>query len=57
MTSEALPIKSPMDRLDAIDALNAILRAKIKIRVDEDEDKDVALIRVSQWCCQCGELR
>lgn len=36
-----------MDRLDAIDALNAILRAKIKIRM-EDENKDVNLIRVSR---------
>ncbi len=46
VTSGRFPIKSPLDRLDAIDALNAILRAKIKIRM-EDEEKNVNLIQVS----------
>lgn len=45
VTSGRFPIRSPMDRLDAIDALNAILRAKIKIRM-EDEDKNLNLIQV-----------
>ncbi|RWS10220.1 hypothetical protein B4U79_13257 [Dinothrombium tinctorium] len=44
VTSTMFPIKSPMDRLDAFDALNAILRAKIKIRM-ENEVKDATLIR------------
>ncbi|RWS29413.1 hypothetical protein B4U80_01240 [Leptotrombidium deliense] len=48
VTSERYAIKSPMDRLDAFDALNAILRAKIKIRM-EDETKDLTLIRVSEF--------
>ena len=46
VTSGRFPIRSPMDRLDAIDALNAILRAKIKIRM-EDEEKNLNLIQVS----------
>lgn len=46
VTSGRFPIRSPLDRLDAIDALNAILRAKIKIRM-EDEEKNVNLIQVS----------
>lgn len=49
VTSGRFPIKSPMDRLDAIDAFNAILRAKIKIRMEnpEDEQRNVKLIQVS----------
>ncbi|CAG2104217.1 unnamed protein product [Medioppia subpectinata] len=44
VTSGRFPLRSPMDRLDAIDSLNAILRAKIKIRM-EDEEKNVNLIQ------------
>lgn len=48
MISETVPIKSPMDRLDALDALNALLRAKIKVRIDGDgEHRDVSLVKVS----------
>lgn len=48
VTSERFPIKSPTDRLDAIDALNAILRAKIRIRMEE-EDRNVNLVQVSTF--------
>ncbi|XP_054159786.1 adhesion G protein-coupled receptor B3-like [Oppia nitens] len=50
VTSGRFPLRSPMDRLDAIDSLNAILRAKIKIRM-EDEDKNVNLIQSLTTIC------
>lgn len=35
-----------MDKLDALDSLNSILKAKVRIKLDEDEDRDHLFIKV-----------
>uniref|UniRef100_T1L2W7 G-protein coupled receptors family 2 profile 1 domain-containing protein n=1 Tax=Tetranychus urticae TaxID=32264 RepID=T1L2W7_TETUR len=44
LQSPALPIHSPMDKLDALDSLNSILKTKLRIKLD-DEDRDVLFIK------------
>ncbi|XP_053203544.1 uncharacterized protein LOC128388194 isoform X2 [Panonychus citri] len=45
LLSTSIPILSPMDKLDALDSLNSILKAKVRIKLDEDEDRDHLFIK------------
>ena len=42
------PIFSPMDKLDALDSLNSILKSKVRIKLDEDEERDHLFIKVTK---------